>query len=450
MLKDMTTGRPLRLIVSYSLPLIIGMVLQLCYGMTDAIIVGRILGWRALGAVGSSGVVVFLLFSFIFAMTGGFAILTGQCFGAKDLNGVRRSMTTSFILSGITAIIIVTAALFGLDYFLILLRTPAEIYDLCRSYLVIIIIGHLAIAVYNVFSSTLRALGDSKTPLYFLIVSTLLNVGLDLLFLLKFHWGVSGVAWATVISQVISGIFCAIYTVCRFPELHLKREDWKLYRVKEHLHLGIPLGIQTSCIAFSCVVMQGSLNRLGDIAVAGFATGVQVDRLFTIFIYAITMTVGAFTAQNYGSKRFDRICNGCTDASWFILALAVIGCVGTISSYRALTKVFISADQVDVLLPYVRDFMVYRSPFYIFLGLMFIYRNALQSMGYSFLPLLSGFSDLFFRSVLCVVLGRLWGYRGVCLGDVLSWVATCILLAIPYFITIHKRTGKYFRTPYWD
>lgn len=448
MLKNMTQGSPLRLIVGFSLPLIIGMVLQLFYGMTDTIIVGHILGWRALGAVGASGVTVFLLFSFIFSLTGGFAILTGQKFGAQDMAGVRRSMTTSLLLSTVTAIIVISAALLGLDNILTWLKTPAELYGWCREYLVIVIAGHLAIAVYNVFSSTLRALGDSKTPLYFLIVSTLLNIALDLLFLLKFHWGIQGVAYATVVSQLVSGILCAFYTLHHFPELRLSRADWKPYQVKEHLRLGIPLGIQSSCIAFSCVVMQGSLNTLGDVAVAGFATACQVDRLFTIFIYAVTTTVGAFAAQNFGSRRFDRICNGCTDASYFILALAVIGYVGTTTFYPAFTRIFVGKDQVEILLPYVRDFMYYRSPFYIFLGLMFIYRNALQSMGYSLLPLLSGFSDLVFRSVLCVALGRIWGYRGVCLGDVLSWVITCFLLGVPYFLTIRRRTGNFLRTPY--
>ncbi|MCQ2378847.1 MAG: MATE family efflux transporter [Victivallaceae bacterium] len=448
MLKDMTCGKPLKLILAFSLPLIAGNLLQQIYGLTDTIVLGRFVGWEAIGATGSSGPVTFLLFSFIFGLTSGFAIITGQRFGAHDPEGVRRSIATGLALCG--GISLASAGIFiaGIDPILRFLDVPQEIYRMSRTYLLIVLSGTTGIMLYNYLASVLRALGDSRTPLGFVALSVALNIALDLFFILVCRGGVAGVAWATVASQILAGVGCFLYVWFRYPELRLKRGDWGCGGIAAHLKQGLPMGVQFCLIAVGCFIMQKMLNRLGPVAVSGFATACQVDRLFTMFIYSITATVGAFVAQNYGAKRFDRICNGTTDASVFAVIFGFTGCAGVILLYPELTRIFVGEEQMAPLLPFVRDFMYCRSPFYFAVGLMFIYRNALQSMGYSAIPLLAGICDLVCRSLLCIWWGTLFGYRGVCFGDVSSWVITGALLAVPYFSTIRRRTGNFLRTPY--
>ena len=446
--KDMTVGRPLRLLTSFSVPLALGNLLQQLYSLTDAVIVGQFVGHQALAAIGASGIIGFLVFSLIFGVTGGFATVTGQCYGAKDIPAVRRSVATSLMLSFIIALSINLAFALAIDPVLKIANTPPEIYDECRTYLLILLSGSVFIVLYNQLSGVLRALGDSKTPLYFLIISTVLNVLLDLLFILVFQWGVAGVAWATIASQLFSGLLCAIFVWKNYPWLRLKWSDWKFYRTGYHLKLGLPMGGSLCMVAIGCFVMQAAVNKLGINTVTAFAAASNIDRLFTTLIFAVVSAASAYVAQNYGAKSFDRICNGTTDAALLVTAISIIGGVCTMLFYPQMTRLFIGAKQTDELLPLMKIYIFYRSPFFSMMGLMFVYRGALHSMGHYMVPVWAAMCDLLGRSILCWYGGKYFGERGICIGDVSSWFLTCVPLMIVYFSNIHRLTGNFLRTPY--
>lgn len=446
--KNMTLGRPLKLLAVFSAPLVIGNLLQQLYSLTDAAIVGHFVGSDALAAIGASGIVGFLVFSLIFGVTGGFATVTGQCYGAKDIEAVRKSVATSLMLSFIIAVSINLIFALAIDFILDLAHTPPEIYASCRTYLLILLSGSVFIVLYNQLSGVLRALGDSKTPLYFLIISTVLNVLLDLCFILAFQWGVAGVAWATVASQLISGTLCGIFVWKNYPWLRLKLADWKFYRVIYHLKLGLPMGGSLCLVAIGCFVMQAAVNKLGINTVTAFAAAGNINQLFTTSIFALVTATGAYVAQNYGAKSFDRICNGTSDAAILVVIISILGGGACMIFYPQLSRMFIGVDQATPLLPLMKIYMFYRAPFFSLMGLMFIYRTSLHSMGHYLVPVWAGLCDLIGRSVLCWYWGELWGEKGICFGDVTSWFLTCIPLAIVYYTKIHRLTGNFLRTPY--
>ncbi len=445
---DMTVGRPFRLLAIFALPLVFGNLLQQLYLISDAVIVGHFVGWQGLAAIGAARPIGFLVFGLVFGVTSGFSTVTGQCYGAKDLAAVRRSVATSLMLSFLLALGLNLSFALAIDFTLHVARVPADIYSNSRTYLLIVLSGSVFTVLYNQLSGVLRALGDSRTPLYFLLISTTLNILLDLLFIRQFDWGVAGVAYATVASQLISGALCWIFVWKNYPWLRLKRADWKLYRVKDHLKLGLPMGISLCLVAIGCFVMQAMVNRLGTLLVASFSAAGHIDMLFTTLIFAVVTAVSAFVAQNYGAKRFDRICNGTMDAIILVVIISVVGGAGCMLFYPQLCRFFVGAEQTRLLLPQIKIYMFCRAPFFSIMGLMFVYRNTLHSMGYYLVPVWAGLCDFIGRSLLCWWWGSLWGLEGICFGDITSWFVTCVPLAAFYLYQIHRVTGNYLRTPY--
>ena len=246
MTKDMTTGNPVKLIITFSIPLLIGNIFQQFYNMADTIIVGRYLGVDALAAVGSTGAMAFLVNGFVIGLTSGFAVLVSQKFGANDEEGVKKSFASSLILSIIMTIVVTVISVSSARPLLTLMNTPDNIMKDSLSYIIIIYAGNIAIIFYNMLASILRSLGDSKTPLYFLIIASILNIILDIVFIVNFHMGVAGAAYATIISQSVSAILCALYIVKKFPILKLKKSHFKIRKryIQNQLRIGIPIALQ--------------------------------------------------------------------------------------------------------------------------------------------------------------------------------------------------------------
>jgi len=437
--KELTQGNPLKLIILFMLPMFIGNVFQQIYNFVDALVVGRVIGLSALAAVGATTPLIFLVISFIFASTQGFTIVTAQKFGARDYTLMRKSVAASFVLSGILTIIL-TLISAPFSYSLLeFLRTPKDIIMDASSYLFIMFVGIFATVYYNLSSNIIRALGDSKTPLYFLIFSSFMNIFMDLLFVLKFKWGIEGVGWATVVAQAISTIMCLIYMFIKFPILKLTKEDWQIPKsfYAEHLRIGIPMGFQMSILSLGIIAVQYVLNGLGSIAIAAFTTAVRVDQLFSQTFLALGAAIATYTAQNYGANKISRIKEGAKSAVSITVVVSIICAFILYFFGKPIIGVFMSEPNEQVLAlgqEYLNVVMVS----FVFLGLLFVFRNILQGMGSVIVPLLSGVAELVMRVLAAFILGHYLGYFGICLATPAAWISAAIVLYIGYKISLHK------------
>ena len=345
---ELTQGKPYKLILLFMIPIFFGNMLQQFYHFVDALIVGRFIGIKALAAVGATTPLIFLAISFIFASTQGFSVVLAQKFGAHDYAMVKKSFASAIILS--LALTIILTLIFAplTNFMLKILRTPPDILKPACDYLFIMIAGIFATIYYNVISNTIRALGDSKTPLYFLIFSVITNVFLDILFIIKFHWGVIGAASATVLAQAISTLFCLVFMYIKFPMLHLKKQDWKISKdfMLEHLRIGIPMGFQMSVLTLGIIALQFVLNGFGSTAVAAFTTATRIEQIFSQMFLALGATMAVYTAQNFGAKKLSRIKEGAKSALLIATIMGILTII--IITFFKTNLVSMFMDKIDL------------------------------------------------------------------------------------------------------
>lgn len=438
MVKSMTSGSPAKLILLFALPLFVGNLFQQLYNMADAFIVGRILGVDALAAVGCTGSLSFFIIGFAQGLSAGFSMLTAQRFGANDAEGVRRSYAASLVLGGIIGVILtVPSVLFARDL-LVLLQTPSQILDDATAYIVVVFGGILATMLFNIVSNVLRALGDSKTPLYFLVVGCLVNVVLDIVLIMFTPLGVMGAGVATVIAQVVAGLACVWYIHVKFPILRLTRESWRLTRkdVVEHLHMGLPMGFQTSIIAIGSLMLQYALNGLGSTAVAAFTAASKLETLATLPLMSFGLAIGTYVAQNYGAGKLHRIRKGVLQCSAMSLAWAVfMGAVFLVFG-KPLSTLFVGDDAGVLDLSYTYLCIVAVALWV--LGLLFVFRYSLQGLGQSFVPTFAGVMELVMRGACAVWLVGPLGFPGACMASPMAWVGSAVPLVIAFFITMRQ------------
>lgn len=435
MTKDMTHGKPMRLMLSFSLPILIGNIFQQFYNMVDAIIVGQTIGANALGAVGATGALTFLVFGFMFGMASGFSVIAAQRFGADDADGLRRSVATSVYLSIAVTVIVTAISMLTARPLLELMNTPEELIDDSFSYLIVIFAGTAALMFYNLLSGILRALGDSKTPLYFLILSSLLNIALDLLLIIVYHCGVAGAAYATVISQAVSAVLCFIYMMKKFPILHFYRRDWSLDTdaVFSQLRLGLPMALQSSIIAIGVIVMQSGINCFGSTVVSAFTAASKVEQIMTQPFVAIGTACATFAGQNLGAGRYDRIHQG-AKASVILTVLSALASAALVLLLgKGMMHLFLRADQREAI-RYGLRYLDIIIAFFLPLGLIFVFRSILQGVGKPFMPMMSGVIELVTRCVFTVLFAHLASYEGVCLASPIAWVGAALPLVIAYLV----------------
>lgn len=433
MVKDMTKGEPIQLMIWFSIPLLIGNVFQQFYNMADTIIVGRTVGVQALAAVGSTGAVTFLIFGFVMGLTSGFAVITAQRFGAGDMDGMRRSVGISILLSAGFTVVLTAGSMLAASPMLRLMNTPADIFDDAYSYLIVIFAGVGSSFFYNTLSSILRALGDSKTPLYFLIIASLLNIVLDFVCILWLHQGVAGAAYATVTAQLTSGVLCLFYMIKRFPVLHMHREDWRMDRafVKEHLRVGLPMAFQFSITAVGIMVLQGALNRFGSTVVAAYTAASKVEMIFTQPMFTLGVTAATYTAQNLGAQKYARIREGLHKGMLLTICIALFSGTAVTLLGRFFVSIFIDTP-TDEIFSYGQTYLNTIAVFFIALGLLALLRNALQGMGSAFMPMMAGVAELVMRTVVCLLLPQRIGFIGVCLASPLAWIGALLPLVTDY------------------
>ena len=434
MTKDMTTGNPVKLILLFSIPLLIGNIFQQFYSMVDTIIVGRFIGVDALAAVGSTGSMSFLINGFVVGLTSGFAVLVSQKFGAKDEEGLKKAVASALVLALIATGIVTLVSVLLAKPMLHLMNTPDNIIDDANAYIIIIYAGTIVTVVYNIIAGILRALGDSKTPLYFLIVASILNIVLDIVFIVNFSMGVAGAAWATIISQGVSGLLCIIYTYKKYKILRLKKEDFKVKsRVyKKHLKIGIPMALQFSITAIGIMTVQGALNVFGSSAIAAYTAASKVLQIVMQPAITFGVTMATYCGQNLGAKNYIRIKEGVKKCTEISVITSIIAGIILVFGGKFFVGLFIENPDASIL-AYAQECLNYSAIFFIPLGLIFIYRNALQGMGESFVPMMAGAFELIARAVVAFTLPSFIGYTGICLADPVAWLSAAIPLGIYYF-----------------
>ena len=434
MTNDMTTGNPVKLILLFSIPLLIGNIFQQFYSMVDTIIVGRFVGVEALAAVGTTSSMVFLVNGFVMGLTSGFAVLISQKYGAKDEAGVKKAVASSITLSIIATIIVTFISVISAKPLLALMNTPSNIMKDASTYIIILYAGNVAIIFYNMMAAILRALGDSKTPLYFLIVSSVLNIILDLVLIINFKMGVAGAAYATVISQGVSALLCVIYTYKKYKILRLKKEDFKVKKkyYRKHLKIGIPMALQFSITAIGIMTVQSAINIFGSTVIASYAAASKVLQLVMQPATTLGVTMATYCGQNIGAKRYDRIKEGVKKCVQISIITSVISAIILIFLGKYFVMMFVSNPDAEIL-SYAQQVLNISAIFFIPLGLIFVYRNALQGIGDSFIPMMAGVYELVARAVVAFTLPKVLEFMGICLADPVAWFAAVIPLAYTYY-----------------
>ena len=448
MLLDMTEGKPIKLLIPFMLPLLLGNLFQQFYNIADVIIVGRTIGVEALAAVGAVSPLFFMQVVLTIGMSNGFTVVTGQRYGAGNMDGVRRSIATSIVLSSIFTLALMFFMAWNMDWLMKLMHVPSILLDDAKSYILVITYGLAAMTGYNLLSSIMRSLGDSKTPLYFLILSSLVNILLALIFILWLGWGVPGSAVALVVAQALSAILCLGYIYRKFPQLHLQPQDWYMDGAEawEHLCMGLPMSFQFVVLGFSIMVLQAVCNQFEPEIIAGFTAAVRVEQLALQPMLSFGIFMAVYTAQNFGAKRFDRIRAGVKTCSCLslvfsgcaMLALALVG--------RQIVAVFIE-NPSTVVLDAAYTYILYTVPAYFFLSQVFIYRNVCQGMGVGLIPFFAGCVELVARSWGALTFTEYWGFRGLCLASPLSWLCCAIFVAGSYWYFVNLLEKKWLARP---
>ena len=439
MAKDMTEGSPARLILFFTLPLIAGNIMQQLYAFIDTLLVGRFLGLEALAAVGCTGSLMFLLLGFVIGLTSGLAIYTGQRYGAKDATGVRESAAACIALSFVIAVFLSIVGFFACRPLLELMHTPEELLDNATGFFSIICGGAVFATSALMAANILRSLGDSKMPTFILGCGIAINIALELLFLLVFGWGVPGAALATVVSWAIAtGVFL-LYIARRVPELHVRREDWRLSWnfLRAHLAIGLPMGFQATIIAFGAVILQVALNGLGPVAVAAYAAAQKVDTIAMMPMMSFGAAMAAYTAQNYGAGKFSRIRVGVQKCCLMSVGFSLLAGALVIAAGPYFMTLFVGPEEVEAIRLGQTYFLVNGLTYWI-LSMLFIFRYTLQGLGQSIVPTIAGVMELVMRATAGLFLVEAMGFLGACLGNPMAWLGSCVPLAIAYVMTVQR------------
>ena len=437
---DLTTGNPFRSLLKFAIPVILGNLFQLFYTLADSVIVGKTLGADSLAAVGSTSIIIYFVFCFINGFTGGFGICLGQKCGAKDEKGMRKSVAVSTLLSiAFTVVLTLTCCLLS-HQILRWMQIPADISGEAYDYMFVVLLGTGATVFYNMISNMLRALGDSKTPLYFLVFSSVLNIFLDILFIVPFHMGVAGAAWATILSQFFSAVLSLVVGLKNFPILHLHREDFTDLKDTAILHLktGFPMGFQMSVMCIGQLAMQTVVKLPWYCCSRRIYGCFQGRSEFRVLVNNAMMTaISNYVAQNFGAGKSDRIRQGVRACLIQTETLNLIMCVGILLLRHPIVQMFLSNPTKEIY-HYSDMYLTVVAPFYFILGLLAVYRTSIQSMQNGQAPFAACMIELVMRIAATVGLSGMIGYTSVCIASPLAWIGACSLL-IPVYYKMMRR-----------
>lgn len=447
--KDMTTGSPGKMIFNFTMPIFIGNIFQQFYNMADTVIVGKFVGNAALAAVGACGTLAFLIIGFLQGVTAGFTVVTAQHYGAGNMKAMKKSVASGAVLTLIVSVILTVLSMVSMSKVLHLMNTPSDMYGEAYGYIMVLCGGIIAQALYNYLASVLRALGDSKRPLYFLVIAALLNIVLDLVFIIIFRLGAAGAAYATVIAQGISGILCLFYIGKMVPALHLHKEDWEMdgSLIGWQLKIGLPMAFQYSITAIGTIVVQSCLNILGSTAAAGFAAASKIEQVFSQAYVALGTTMATYCAQNMGAGKYTRIRKGFKNATLMGFAYAIVTGVIIFFGGKYMTVFFVS-ENLNQIMGYVDIYLRCVSVSFLPLVIVNLYRNGIQGMGYGLLPMTAGIAELIGRSGAALIASHFGSYMGICLASPAAWVLAGTLLIVMYFKIMKGKKDREIQTGY--
>lgn len=439
--RDMTVGSPIKLIFGFFLPLLFGLLFQQLYNAVDTVVVGRFLGVSALAGVGATGALNFLILGFCTGTCAGFAIPVAQKFGEHDFVGLKRYAVNAIMISVMFSLVVGTIVSCLCRTFLEWMGTPADIIDDAFAYLFVIFLGIPVVMLYNVLFGIIRSMGDSRTPVLYLIIASLINVVLDLLFILVFHTGVEGAAIATVVSQAVSALLCMNY-IRHSQVLIITKQDWKLdgQCCKQLLGMGLPMGLQYSITAIGSILLQTGINGLGSQAVAAVSTGNKVTQVICCPLDALGTTVATYGGQNIGAKKLDRISKGMTSCLLFgtlysIVAYFIIRYLGPI-----LLSLFVGPEETAVI-EQAQYFIVRWVTFCIPLMMVYVFRFMIQGLGFSKLAVFAGVFEMLARGLISLFWIPAAGFEAVCYASPVAWIAADVFL-IPAYLGVMKKLRR--------
>lgn len=440
MTKDLTSGRPLKVILLFTLPLVLGNLFQQFYALADTIIVGRYCGVSALASVGSTGSLNYLILGFVIGLCNGFAIPIAQLFGAQDYHDLRRHVANAGWLCLGASVLLTVSTVVLTRPMLQLMQTPEDILDGAAIYIGWIFAGIPFIFLYNMVAAIMRALGDSKTPLYFLILTSALNIGLDLLFVIPLNMGILGAALATDVSQAVSGVLSFVVLCRKFHVLRMVPGEARPCKraCARLVGIGVPMGLQCSITAIGSVIMQGAVNVLGSTAVAAVTAASKTMNLLTVPLESIGTAMATYAGQNLGAARMDRVRQGVRSALLIASAYAVASLVVLHFADVAIMGLFLDTASEAEIVTMGREYLFWNSVFFVPLGALIVWRYSIQGLGFSTLAMMAGVAEMAARTAVAILLVPVLGYFGAELANPAAWIAACAFLYPAYVWTCRQ------------
>ena len=439
MVKDMTNGSPSKHILGFAVPMLFGMLFQQFYNLVDTIIVGKTLGVEALAGVGATGSINFMIIGFCMGVCNGFVIPVAQCFGAKKPADLRKYVFNGYICSIVFAIVLTLASVIFCRRILIIMNTPADIIDHAYNYIVVIFIGIPTVFLYNMVSGVIRSLGDSKTPVVFLVLSSIINVVLDFFLILVCKMGVAGAGWATVTSQLISGLTCLIYMYKKYDILKGDKSERVLDRrfITNLCMNGVPMGLQYSITAIGSTILQAAVNTLGSTYVAAMTAGSKMFNFTCCPFDALGSTMATYAGQNVGAAKIKRLGQGVRSAMIIGSVYSVLSLIALYFTTDYIALLFVNASETTII-ALTRQFILASACFYIPLTGVNVVRFCIQGMGFSVFAISAGILEMIGRAFAAIILIPNIGFRGECLASPIAGIAAEAFL-FPAFIHCAKK-----------
>ena len=439
MVKDMTNGSPSKHILGFAVPMLFGMLFQQFYNLVDTIIVGKTLGVEALAGVGATGSINFMIIGFCMGVCNGFVIPVAQCFGAKKPADLRKYVFNGYICSIVFAIVLTLASVIFCRRILIIMNTPADIIDHAYNYIVVIFIGIPTVFLYNMVSGVIRSLGDSKTPVVFLVLSSIINVVLDFFLILVCKMGVAGAGWATVTSQLISGLTCLIYMYKKYDILKGDKSERVLDRrfITNLCMNGVPMGLQYSITAIGSTILQAAVNTLGSTYVAAMTAGSKMFNFTCCPFDALGSTMATYAGQNVGAAKIKRLGQGVRSAMIIGSVYSVLSLIALYFTTDYIALLFVNASETTII-ALTRQFILASACFYIPLTGVNVVRFCIQGMGFSVFAISAGILEMIGRAFAAIILIPNIGFMGACLASPIAWIAADAFL-FPAFIHCAKK-----------
>lgn len=438
-MKSMTEGHPLKLILLFMLPILLGNIFHQLYILSDLFILGRYLGIRALAIAGAMTPIFIMAVMTSLGFTNGLTIITAQRFGANDIKNVRASFAIGIVLSCLFALLICLFLILKMDLILNLMNVPEDIFVDSGRFMTILSYGVVAIVFYNFLAGILRSLGDSKTPLYYLIFASVLNIIINVTLIVKFNLDVTGVAVGTCIAQFTSAFLCLGYMLIKYPMLRLRKEDFSFdfKYVIEHLKIAIPMTMQFSIIGLGVITVQSVCNQFGTGTIAAFSAATRIEQLATMPLFSLGHALTTYVAQNFGARLLRRIRQGVLQCCILASATSIILAIIAFKYGKNLALIFLNNPSEEIL-SQATTYIQITTAFYIFLAQIFIFRQALQGMGRAIIPLISGIIELIMRWFAAFSLAAYMGYKGICYAGPIAWASAAIFVIISYFLIIKE------------